>query len=528
MPMSDQRETERAELHKTIWKIANDLRGSVDGWDFKSYVLGMLFYRFISENLTAYLNDQERKAGAPDFDYAALSDADAELGRAETVKEKGFYILPSHLFANVRQRARHDANLNETLSRVFAGIEGSAVGAESEDDLKGLFDDLDVNSNKLGPTVVERNKKLVKLLDAIGDLPLTSAGGAFTDNTIDLFGDAYEFLMTMYASTAGKSGGEFFTPQEVSELLARIAVVGKREVNKVYDPACGSGSLLLKFAKVLGPGKVRQGFFGQEINLTTYNLCRINMFLHDVNFEKFDIAHGDTLTAPAHWDDEPFEAIVSNPPYSIRWDGDANPLLINDPRFAPAGVLAPKSKADLAFTLHILSWLAVNGTAAIVEFPGVLYRGGAEQKIRQYLIDNNYVDAVIQLPPDLFFGTTIATCVIVLKKSKHDNATLFIDASAEFVRSGNKNKLTEAHQQKILDAYIARQDAAHFARLVENAAIAENGYNIAVSSYVAQEDTHEVVNIQALNAEIARIVARQAELRTAIDAIVADLEGEAE
>ena len=304
-------------------------------------------------------------------------------------------------------------------------------------------------------------------------------------------------------------------------------MVGKSEVNKVYDPACGSGSLLLKFAKVLGPDKVRQGFYGQEVNLTTYNLCRINMFLHDINYEKFDIAHGDTLTDPHHWDDEPFEAIVSNPPYSIRWDGDANPLLINDPRFAPAGVLAPKSKADLAFTLHILSWLAVNGTAAIVEFPGVLYRGGAEAKIRQYLIDNNYVDAVIQLPPDLFFGTTIATCIVVLKKSKHDNATLFIDASQAFTRSGNKNKLTAAHQQKILDAFSARQDSDYFARLVENSAIAGNGYNIAVSSYVEQEDTREVVDIQTLNAEIAQIVARQAELRTAIDAIVADLEGEA-
>ncbi len=332
--------------------------------------------------------------------------------------------------------------------------------------------------------------------------------------------------MQMYASTAGKSGGEFYTPQEVSELLARLTVVGKTEVNKVYDPACGSGSLLLKFAKVLGPDKVRQGFYGQEVNLTTYNLCRINMFLHDINYEKFDIAHGDTLTDPHHWDDEPFEAIVSNPPYSIKWDGDANPLLINDPRFAPAGVLAPKSKADLAFTLHILSWLAVNGTAAIVEFPGVLYRGGAEAKIRQYLIDNNYVDAVIQLPPDLFFGTTIATCIIVLKKSKHDNATLFIDASAEFTRSGNKNKLLDAHQQKILDAFTQRKSIEHFARLVENSAIAENGYNIAVSSYVEQEDTREAVDIKALNAEIARIVARQAELRTAIDAIVADLEGE--
>jgi type I restriction enzyme M protein len=524
--MANNKETERAELHKTIWRIANDLRGSVDGWDFKTYVLGMLFYRFISENLTGYLNEQERKAGTPDFDYTRLSDLDAEFGRAATVNEKGFYILPSELFANVRARARHDANLNETLSHIFADIEGSATGSDSEDDFKGLFDDLDVNSSKLGPTVAKRNEKLVKLLDAIGDLPLSSGTASFADNSIDLFGDAYEYLMQMYASTAGKSGGEFYTPQEVSELLARITVVGKTEVNKVYDPACGSGSLLLKFVKVLGHDKVRQGFFGQEINLTTYNLCRINMFLHDVNYEKFDIAHGDTLTDPAHWDDEPFEAIVSNPPYSIKWDGDANPLLINDPRFAPAGVLAPKSKADLAFTLHILSWLAVNGTAAIVEFPGVLYRGGAEQKIRQYLIDNNYVDAVIQLPPDLFFGTTIATCIIVLKKSKHDNATLFIDASAEFVRSGNKNKLLPEHQQKILDAYTGRKNIEHFARLVDNGDIAANGYNIAVSSYVEQADTSEAVDITALNAEIARIVARQAELRTQIDAIVADLEGE--
>jgi len=467
----------------------------------------------------------ERAAGNPDFDYAALSDEDAEIAREVTVEEKGFYMLPSQLFANVRARARHDQNLNETLTRIFAAIEGSATGADSEDDLKGLFDDLDVNSSKLGPTVIKRNEKLVKLLDAIGDLPLSRGTGSFAENSIDLFGDAYEYLMQMYASDAGKSGGEYYTPQEVSELLARITVVGKTEVNKVYDPACGSGSLLLKFAKVLGKENVRQGFFGQEINLTTYNLCRINMFLHDVNFEQFDIAHGDTLTDPAHWDDEPFEAIVSNPPYSIRWDGDANPLLINDPRFAPAGVLAPKSKADLAFTMHMLHWLAVNGTAAIVEFPGVLYRGGAEQKIRQYLVDNNYVDTVIQLPPDLFFGTTIATCIIVLKKSKRDNATLFIDASAEFVRGGNKNRLTADNQQRILEWFSARRDVAHVARLVENRAIAENGYNIAVSSYVEQADTTVAVDIRALNAEIAGIVSRQAELRRQIDAIVAELEG---
>ncbi len=523
--MTNHKEIERAELHKTIWRIANDLRGSADGWDFKSYVLGMLFYRFISENLTNYLNEQERKAGEPDFDFARLSDSQAESGREVTVREKGFYILPSQLFVNVRERARNDANLNETLSRIFADIEDSAIGTDSEDDIKGLFDDLDVNSNKLGNTVPRRNDKLVKLLEAIGDLPLSNGAG-FSGNTIDLFGDAYEYLMAMYASAAGKSGGEFFTPQEVSELLARITVVGKSEVNKVYDPACGSGSLLLKFSKVLGHDKVRQGFFGQEINLTTYNLCRINMFLHDVNFEKFDIAHGNTLTDPVHEDDEPFEAIVSNPPYSIKWEGKNNPLLINDPRYAPAGVLAPPSKADLAFIMHILSWLAVNGTAAIVEFPGVLYRGGAEQKIRKYLIDNNYIDTVIQLPPDLFFGTSIATCIIVLKKSKPNNATLFIDASNEFTRSGNKNQLMPGHQHKILDAFTEKEDVDHFARLVDNSEIAENDYNISVSSYVEQEDTREAVDIEVLNAEIAHIVARQSELRTEIDAIVADLEGD--
>lgn len=515
------KEQERDELHRTIWQIANDLRGSVDGWDFKSYVLGILFYRFISENLTSYINNEERRTGNTSFDYAQLSDADAEYGRADTVKEKGFYILPSELFANVCNKARSDADLNETLSRVFVNIESSAKGFDSENDLKGLFDDVDVNSNKLGPTVAKRNEKLVKILEAINKLNL----GNYQDNSIDAFGDAYEFLMTMYASSAGKSGGEFFTPQEVSELLAEMAVVGKKEVNKVYDPACGSGSLLLKFAKVLGKENVRQGFFGQEINITTYNLCRINMFLHDINYEKFDIAHGDTLIDPKHWDDEPFDAIVSNPPYSTKWEGDANPLLINDPRFSPAGVLAPKSKADLAFTMHMLSWLSTSGTACIVEFPGVLYRGGAEQKIRKYLIDNNYIDTVIQLPPDLFFGTTIATCIIVLKKSKRDNSTLFIDASAEFVRGGNKNKLSEENRKRILKAFIERRDEEYFSRLVPNSEIAENDYNIAVSSYVIREDTSEEIDIEQLNAHIAEIVIKQNHLRAAIDEIVADLEG---
>ncbi|SHE25474.1 n-6 adenine-specific dna methylases signature [Actinomyces glycerinitolerans] len=514
------KETERAELHRTIWKVANELRGSVDGWDFKAYVLGFLFYRFISENLTEYINAGEHEAGDPDFDYAILGDAEVREARDGIINEKGFFIAPSELFGNVRERAPHDENLNETLSRIFKNIELSAFGTGAESDLRGLFDDVDVNSNKLGSTVAQRNEKLVRIINAVGNLDLS-----YGDSTIDTFGDAYEYLMTMYASSAGKSGGEFFTPQEVSEVLARIAVAGKTSVDRVYDPACGSGSLLLQFAKVLGKENVRGGFFGQEINLTTYNLCRINMFLHDINFADFNIAHGDTLRHPAHWDDEPFEAIVSNPPYSTHWIGKDDPTLINDPRFAAAGVLAPKSKADLAFTMHMLSWLDVKGTAAIVEFPGVLYRGGAEQKIRKYLIENNYVEAVIQLPPDLFFGTTIGTCIIVLKKSKTTNDVFFLDASDQFVRTGNKNHLAAEHRDFIVDAVAKREVVAHRSSVVGAEQLAENGYNLSVSAYVEAEDMREEVDIVALNAEIARIVARQAKLRANIDAIVADLEG---
>ena len=520
--MADNRkEQERDELHRTIWGIANDLRGSVDGWDFKQYVLGMLFYRYISENFANYINDGEREAGNTDFDYAQLSDSDAEQARDDLIKTKGFFILPSQLFCSVRSRAPLDENLNETLEAVFQAIEDSAKGSDSEANFSGLFDDIDVNSNKLGGTVAERNKRLVKLMNGVGDMKL----GDYRDNTIDAFGDAYEYLMGMYASNAGKSGGEYFTPQEVSELLTRIAVAGKTEVNKVYDPACGSGSLLLKAAKILGPGNIRQGFYGQEINITTYNLCRINMFLHDIDYDKFDIAHGDTLVSPQHWDDEPFEAIVSNPPYSIRWEGSDNATLINDPRFSPAGVLAPKSKADLAFIMHSLSWLATDGTAAIVCFPGVMYRGGAEKQIRKYLIDNNFIDCIIQLPDNLFYGTTIATCIMVLKKSKRDNHTLFLDASKQCVKITNSNKLTEDNIQTILTAYLDRADKPHFAALVPNDKIAEQDYNLSVSTYVEQEDTREVIDIQKLNAEIAQIVAREQKLREEIDKIVAEIEG---
>ena len=514
------KEQERDELHRAIWAIADELRGSVDGWDFKSYVLGMMFYRYISENLANYINEGEIEAGNDGFDYVLLSDEDAEQAREDLVKTKGFFILPSELFCNVRKQAANDENLNMTLERVFNHIEDSAKGSESEDNFAGLFDDIDVNSNKLGATVAKRNANLVKLIEGIANMGL----GNYKENSIDAFGDAYEYLMSMYASNAGKSGGEFFTPQEVSELLTRIAVAGKTEVNKVYDPACGSGSLLLKAAKILGKENVRQGFYGQEINLTTYNLCRINMFLHDIDFDKFDIAHEDTLLNPQHWDDEPFEVIVSNPPYSIKWEGDDNPVLINDPRFSPAGVLAPKSKADLAFIMHSLAWLATNGTAAIVCFPGIMYRGGAEKKIRQYLIDNNFIDCIIQLPSNLFFGTSIATCIMVLKRSKADNNTLFIDASNECVKVTNNNKLTESNIARIVEEFVSRADVEYFSRSVPYKEIAENDYNLSVSTYVEAEDTREKIDIVKLNAEIEEIVAREQILREKIAKIIAEIE----
>ena len=517
--MADNRE--RDELHKAIWSIADDLRGAVDGWDFKQYILGIMFYRYISENITKYINDGERKAGDKEFDYTKLSDEEAESVREDLVKEKGFFILPSELFCNVCKDAKnHKEDLNELLENIFRNIENSAKGAESEDDFSGLFDDIDVNSNKLGATVTKRNERLIKILEGINGLNL----GNYQDNSIDAFGDAYEFLMTMYASNAGKSGGEFYTPQEVSELLTRLAVVGKTSVNKVYDPACGSGSLLLKASKILGKENVRNGFYGQEINLTTYNLCRINMFLHDIGYDKFNIACEDTLTTPQHWDDEPFEVIVSNPPYSIKWAGDDNGLLINDPRYSPAGVLAPKSKADFAFIMHSLAWLATNGTASIVCFPGILYRGGAEQKIRKYLIDNNFVDCVIQLPDNLFFGTGIATCIMILKRSKNDNSTLFIDATNECIKVTNNNKLTQDNIKNIVEIYSNRKDIEHIARLISNKEIAENDYTLSVSNYVEKKDIKENIDINILNKEIEEIVAREQILREEIKNIISEIE----
>ncbi len=481
--MADSRkEQERGELHRTIWWIVNDFCGMGKGWDFVQSIVGILFYRYISENLSCYINKSLREAGDSLFDYAKISDIEAEKIRQPIVNAKGFFILPSELFCNVLKRASSDDNLNETIERVFRHIEYSAFGTPSEDNLRGLFDDFIISSHKLACSVCELNKKLVKLLDDIDRIKLDSS--SFTDNTIDIFGDAYDYLMGMYASNAGKSGGEYFTPQEVSELLVKLTTVGKTSVNRVYDPACGSGSLLLKFAKILGASNVKQGFYGQDISISMHSLCRINMFLHNIGFDKFDIALGDTLTKPKHWDCEPFDAIVSNPPYAIHWDGDDDPALINDPRFAPASVLAPKSKADLAFVLHSLAWLDTEGTAAIVCVPGVLYRGGKEKKIRKYLVDNNYIDSIIRLPSYLFYGTSIANCIIILKKVKQDNAVLFLDASDERINFKKINKITEKNINDIVNIFRERKNVEHISSLVSSCCIKDKEYNLSASVYI--------------------------------------------
>jgi type I restriction enzyme M protein len=515
---------QREELHKTIWSMADDLRGAVGGWEFKAYVLGTLFYRFISENLTDYINRIQHEAGMEDFDYADMPDEEAAPAKDQMVQEKGFFILPSQLFVNVCKDCENDENLNMTLSNIFKSIEASAIGTDSEDDMKGLFSDFNVDSSQLGGDVKTRNKLIAKVLLKVRDMDL---GESFQENKIDAFGDAYEFLMTMYASNAGKSGGEFFTPQEVSELLARLTAADGHEIRSVYDPACGSGSLLLKFSKTIGKENPALKYYGQEINPTTYNLCRINMFLHNINYDNFDIQLGDTLLNPLHRDYEPFDAIVSNPPYSIPWEGSKNPLLINDDRYAGPGVLAPDSTADLAFTLHMLASLSESGTAAIVEFPGVLYRGGKERAIRHWLVENNRIDTIIQLPSNLFFGVGIATCIIVLRKgTRPDNKVLFIDASKEFVKNGNKNKLTKENQDHIFNVFQKREEEQYFSKLVSIDDILENESNLSVSSYVEQEDTREVINIKEVNATLQTLIAKGNELNAKIDEIIKELGGE--
>ncbi len=512
------------ELGGLIWRTATSLvhGGKVSPVQFMDYMLGALFYRFISENIADYVNNQRVRAGVSGADYASMTDEMAEVGRESLVNAKGFFILPSQLFINVANGAHSNTELNTTLANNFRAIEASALNTPSEDDVKGLFDNFNTNDNGLGGTVAERNALLTTLLESVRDLNFTR----YTASGLDVFGICYEYLIKMYALNSGTKGGEFYTPAEVSYLLAKIAVAGRSRVNKVYDPACGSGSLLLNFKLVLGAENITEGFFGQEINLKTYNLCRMNMFLHNVNYDHFDIQQGDTLKTPLHTAEEPFDAIVSNPPYSVPWDGTDDATLIDDPRFSPAGVLAPKSKADFAFTMHILSWLSAEGTAAIVQFPGVLYRGGAERIIRRYLVSNNFVDTVIQLPPNMFFGTSIATSIIVLKRNKSDNRICFIDASGEFVHEGNKNKLSPDNISRIYDTHRQKREEEHFSHVVTIGDIERQDWDLSVSTYVEPEDTREQVDIRALNERIAQIVSRENQLRQEIDAIIMELEAE--
>lgn len=509
---------QRAELQAKIWRIANDVRGAVDGWDFKQFVLGALFYRFISENFTNYI-----EGGDDSIDYASLSDEviTPEI-KDDAIKSKGYFIYPSQLFVNIAKTANTNTNLNTDLKAIFDAIESSANGYPSEDDIKGLFADFDTTSSRLGNTVEAKSSRLAAVIKGVEGLDF----GKFEENKIDLFGDAYEFLISNYAANAGKSGGEFFTPQTVSKLIAQLAMHKQDKVNKIYDPAAGSGSLLLQAKKHFDNHIIEEGFFGQEVNHTTYNLARMNMFLHNVNYDKFNIILGDTLRNPQLGDDKPFDAIVSNPPYSIKWIGDDDPTLINDDRFAPAGVLAPKSKADFAFVLHALSYLSGKGRAAIVCFPGIFYRGGAEQKIRKYLVDNNFVETVISLAPNLFYGTTIAVNILVLSKHKTDAATQFIDASSEdfFRKETNNNVLTDAHIEHIMDMFDSKADVEHVAKTIDNAKIAENDYNLSVSSYVEAKDNREQVDIAQLNAELAKTVEKINALRADIDAIVKEIE----
>lgn len=510
---------QRAALQRQIWAIANDVRGAVDGWDFKQYVLGTLFYRFISENFIDYIT-----GGDASVNYAAMADSDPNIAAAkdDAIKTKGYFIYPSQLFVNVAANANTNEHLNTDLANIFAAIEASANGYPSEHDIKGLFADFDTTSNRLGNTVKDKNDRLSKVLKRVAELDF----GGFDASHIDLFGDAYEFLISNYAANAGKSGGEFFTPQHVSKLIAQLAMHKQTSVNKIYDPACGSGSLLLQAKKHFDAHIIEDGFFGQEINHTTYNLARMNMFLHNVNYDKFNIQLGNTLIEPHFGDDKPFDAIVSNPPYSVKWIGSDDPTLINDDRFAPAGVLAPKSKADFAFVLHALSYLSSKGRAAIVCFPGIFYRGGAETKIRQYLVDNNYVETVISLAPNLFYGTTIAVNILVLAKNKKDTTTQFIDASGLFKKETNNNTLLDSHIEQIMAVFDSKENVEHFARSVPLEEVAANGYNLSVSSYVEAKDTREVVDIAQLNAELKTTVARIDQLRKDIDVIVAEIEGE--
>lgn len=517
----------KQELFSQIWETLNKSLGSVDISELKFYVLGFLFYRYISENIINHFNKNEHAAGNVDFDYAKLNDDEiSDDVISDCINSKGFFIFPSELFNNVYEKYKNNPNdLNVVITNIFKNIDERSLNKANEQDIIGLLTGINLSSNNLGENVTNRNKKIIKIIAAIASFELSN----FDDDEIDIFGDAYEYIIDMYASKSGKRSREFFDPpQEVSKLLTLLAIKDKKDIKTVYDPMCRSGSLLLQPLKILKNPSIN--FYGQENVYPTYNLCRMNMFLHNVNCSNFDIQYGDTLTNPKHSLDQRYDIIVSSPPYSIKWEGQDNPILINDERYSPAGILAPKSYADIAFIMHSLYLLKASGTAAIVCYHGIFYRSGAEQKIRKYLVDNNFIDTIIRLPDNLFYGKQVIANILVLSKSKKDNGILFIDASNLFIKVANQKKLSDENIDEIIKLYHDRKDVDKLSRFVSQDEIVGKDYDLQVDTYILKNlyilknDETDAADIKQLNEEINQLSKINQESKQAIREIINELE----
>ena len=509
---------QRHKMHRQLWQVANQYRSSVDGWDFKQFVLGMLFYRFISENVARYIEASDRS-----INYATWSDEviTAKI-KDDAIQTKGYFIYPSQLFINVAKNANTNRRLCNDLDKIFSEIEASANGYPSEGHVKDLFADFSTSSYRLGNSVAEKNARLAKVLEGVSAIDFGDSVG----DRIGMFGDAAELLLSSYAATSFTFGSEAFTPLYVSKLIVQLAMHKQTSINRIYDPACGTGSLLLQAKENFDARLVEDGFWGQEVNRPTHILARMNMFLHDVSYNKFEIALGNTLTSPQFGDDKPFDAIVCNPPYSMRWVGEDDPTLINDDRFSAAGVLPPSSQADYAFILHALNYLSAKGRATIVCFPGIFFRGGAEKEIRKYLVDNNYVETIILLAPNLFYHTAYSANILVLAKHKPDTSIQFIDARGPefFTKEINNNVMLDEHIQKVIDIFNSKVNISHVAASVPHEQIKKNDYDLTLGYYLEPRDPRDSIDIVALNAEIKSATSKIDRLRTGVDAITVEIE----
>lgn len=510
-------EEQKKILEQQLWNIANTLRGKMNADEFRDYILGFIFYKYLAEKMEIYANSilKEDQIQFRDIKEDTPKGLEyIEAIREEALETLGYFLKPSELFSEITKRGDNNFILGD-LQKILTNIQLSTMGTQSEEDFEDLFSDMDLNSNNLGRTADARNSLIVKVLKHLDEIDFK-----LNDTELDVLGDAYEYLIGQFASGAGKKAGEFYTPQEVSKILAKIVTTGKNRLKSVYDPTCGSGSLLLRVAREV---KDVNNFYGQEMNRTTYNLARMNMILHGVHYRQFDIKQEDTLEHPQHLNDMPFEAIVANPPFSAKWS--ANPLFLNDDRFSQYGKLAPSSKADFAFVQHMIYHLAENGTMAIVLPHGVLFRGAAELHIRKYLIEQkNYLDAVIGLPANIFYGTSIPTCILVFKKCKEDSDhILFIDASKEFEKVKNQNMLREEHIDKIVETYRNRTTIEKYSHLATLKEVEENDYNLNIPRYVDTFEAEEEIDIQSVMQEIKSLEAKRVELDKEIDVYFKEL-----